>query len=243
VSTSEEFWLSIVDELDGGDLKGEIDPVGFTEEVPLWVLRCASELFTLLVPRFQLRVGQRATPGHVGSLLAMQMILNEALSPFVSVGSEEGKKLRTVLHRVTFPWAGFDAAGALSSLPEQHEKLRLNVADAVSRILTRPNHEVYEFLNAVARGIRPHKGHAPRPEWIRKRLSTIAIYGAVLLNWRKFDGLQSSREAYDLLLKMLPVEVVGHSHERVRRMFERGYQKHFGPPGRPVKKRKRHNPC
>jgi hypothetical protein len=242
VSTSEEFWLSIVDELDAGDLEGGVDPVGFAGEVPLWVLRCASELFTLLIPRFQLRVGQRATPASVGSLVAMQLILNEALSPFVNVEATGGKKLRALLHTVKFPWAGFDAAGALSSLPQQHEKLRSNLAGAMSRILARPNHEVHQFLNAVAQGIRPSKRHAPRPEWIRKRLNTIAVYAAVLLNWRKFHDLENSKHAYDRLLKMLPVEVVGHSHERVRRMFERGFGKHFGPPGRPPKRIKRHNP-
>jgi hypothetical protein len=68
----------------------------------------------------------------------------------------------------------------------------------------------------------------------KKRLNTLAVYGVALTNWRKLDILKTSRKAYDFLVKLLSVDVVGHDPERIRRMFGR-LGKQFGPPGRPPK--------
>lgn len=131
---------------------------------------------------------------------------------------------------------GFDATLALQELPKLDVNRRRAIADAIEKILDRPADERFRFFHAFARGIRPEKLDSETRELTKsekKGLNTLTVYGVALANWRQIDVLQTSKEAYDCLVGLLSVEVVGHDPERIRRMFSR-LGKQFSRPGRPA---------
>jgi hypothetical protein len=232
VNESETFWMSILDELD--DPTSEVlDPTEIFGEGPAWVTKLGVELMTMLNPRLQLRVGDRATPEKVGALVGSTLTLMEGSGAVVKrPGVEEALRLFGQL------LGGFDVLGAAKLLPKRRERFRVAFVRSIGRILDRPNDERYRFFHAMARTTRPAKsstdGALTSSE--KRRLNTVAVYGVTLMNWQAIDKLKSSKEAYDLLCKLLPVDIVGHDPERIRRMFDR-LEKRFKAPGRPLKRK------
>jgi hypothetical protein len=232
VNESETFWMSILDELD--DPTSEmLDPTGISGSGPAWVTKLGAEVMTMLTPRLQLRVGDRATPEKVGALVGSNLTLMEGATAVVKhPGVEAALKLFSRL------LGGFDVRGAVERLPQWKERFRVAFVRAIGRILDRPNDERHRFFHAIARTTRPVKSstEGTLKESEKRWLNTVAVYGVTLMNWQAIDKLRSSKEAYDLLCKLLPVDIVGHDPERIRRMFDR-LGKRFKAPGRPLERK------
>ena len=183
----------------------------------------------MLMPRVQLRVGDRATPEKIGALVGSNLTLVEASTAAVRQSAlEQALKLFSPL------LGGFDVLRGAKLLPQRNERFRAALMQSMGRILDRPNDERYRFFRAMTRSMRPAKSStdaAPTANE-KRRLNTIAVYGVTLMNWQTIDKMRSSKEAYDFLCYLLSVEVVGHDAERTRRMFGR-LGKTFRQPGRP----------
>jgi hypothetical protein len=224
--------MSILDDLD--DPTSEVlDPTGIFGSGPAWVTKLGGELMTMLTPRLQLRVGDRATPEKVGALVGSNLTLMEGAAAVMEhPGVEAALKLFSQL------LGGFDVLGAVKRLPQRREKFRVAFMRAIGRILDRPNDERHRFFQAIARTTRPAKSSTNRTltKSEKRWLNTVAVYGVTLMNWQAIDQLKSSKEAYDLLCNLLPVDIVGHDPERIRRMFDR-LGKRFKAPGRPLQRK------
>jgi hypothetical protein len=220
--------MSILDELD--DPTSEVlDPTEVFGDGPAWVTKLGIELMTMLTPRLQMRVGDRATPEKVGALVGSSLTLMKGATTTVErpEAQEALKLFRDLL-------GGFDVLEAAKRLPQRRERFRVAFVRSIGRILERPNEEQYGFFHAIARAMRPCKRstHGALTASEKRQLNTIAVYGVTLMNWRAIDKLKSSKQAYDFLCKLLSVEIVGHDPERIRRMFGR-LGKQFKTPGRP----------
>jgi hypothetical protein len=229
VSESEKFWLSVIDDFDGSTSVLPDDSAEIFEGAPSWVTKLAAELMTMLTPRLQLRVGDRATPEKVGRLVGSGLTLIEKSAEVI-----QGPAGETALKSASRVLGGFDVVRAARCLPQQREMFRASLMRTVGRILDRPEDERCRFFKAIAQAIQPRKRttNYVLSETQKRQRNTISVYGVTLMNWQKFDRLTSSRQAYDTLCKILPVEIVGHDAERIRRMFSR-LGKTFRQPGRP----------
>lgn len=235
MTESETFWISVIDELDAQDVPAGLDPSGLAGDTPLWVTKMGAEVMNMIMPRLQLRMGDRATPEKIGALLGNHLALSDAMAEAMS-----NSKLSAVLNCARSLLSGFDGAVAMKEMARQKPARRDLLGKVFSSVLERPAEERHRFFRAFTRGIQPErqaKDQRTATERDKEKLKTLVVYGVVLLNWRTFDALGTSREAYEILVKMLSVEIVGHDAERVRRMFER-QGKRFRRPGRPGKQRK-----
>lgn len=236
MTESEQFWISVLDLLDDDEpLDPKLDPNEITgEEGPAWVTKLAAEVLTILMPPIQLRIGDRPTPEKVGALIGNHLALTE----IVMAGSAPvNAGFQALLQSAKPLLGGFDGVAAVHEMAERRPRAQKALVRVIAKVLERPDEERYRFFRAFTRGIRPEKvSSEPRPVTAaeKKRLNTLTVYGVALMNWRKLDILKTSKEAYDFLVKLLSVDVVGHDPERIRRMFGR-LGKQFGPPGRPPK--------
>ena len=132
-------------------------------------------------------------------------------------------------------FAGFDAGAVLEKLPPREERFNDSFARVLPKILSRPDDERFEFFRAIANGLRPPREKEERKLSLpqEKQRRTLTVYGVSLMNWQTIDCLRSSKEAFAFLQRLLPVEIIGHDAERIRRMFAR-LGKQFRPPGRPM---------
>ncbi len=236
MTADEEFWLSIVDNLDVNDVS-EHDVSGVAGDTPLWVTKLATEVLTLVNPRLQLRVGDKASAASVGSLTASQLRLFAACRCFARLNAEQTKNLETAMRVAKPSLAGFDATAAISEFPQREARFHSAVGRVFPKILSRPPDEAFAFLRALSNGVRPSRSPSQRDLRVdQKRLRTLVVYGVTLMHWRTIDRLDSSQAAFRFLETLLPAEIVGYSAERVRRMFAR-LNKQFRAPGRPKKSR------
>jgi hypothetical protein len=233
VTESETFWTSILDDLDD-PTSDVLDPTEIFGDGPAWVTKLGGELMNMLTPRLQLRLGDKATPEKVGALVGSSLTLMDGAVAVEEVPGAEG-----AFNLLSQLLGGFDVLGAVRHLPKRRERFRVASRRAIARVLDRPNDERYRFFHAIARTIRPAKvstdGAGTSSQ--KRRLNTVVVYGVTLMNWQAIEKLSSSKEAYDLLCKLLPVEIVGHDPERIRRMFER-LGKRFKAPGRPLNRKR-----
>jgi len=193
------------------------------------VTKLGLELVTMLMPRVQMRVGDRATPEKIGAVVGSSLALMEA-----SVAAVRQPALEQALKVFSSVLGGFDVLRGAKLLPQRNEGVRVALVRSMERILDRPNDERYRFFRAMSRSMRPSKGSNDAGPTLheKRRLNTIGVYGVTLMNWQTIDKMRSSKEAYDFLCKLVPVEIVGHDPERIRRMFGR-LGKQFKAPGRP----------
>jgi hypothetical protein len=229
MNESEQFWLSIVEELANGELPPPLDPSGVAGDTPEWVTKSAAEVMTMLMPRIQLRVGDKATPEKVGALIGNHLALTEMLGDLGA--SVPG--LVSIFEFAKPILGGFDGVLGMQELSNSAGERRRVIVGAIAKILERPPEERFRFFRAFTRGLQPEDVNDVQPtKSDLKRAKTLAVYSAAMMNWRQLDILLTSREAYDFLVRLLSVDVVGHDAERVRRMFQR-LGKKFGHPGRP----------
>jgi hypothetical protein len=236
MTESEEFWISVLDLLDDDEpLDPKLDPNEITsEDAPAWVTKLAAEVLTMVMPPIQLRIGDRPTPEKVGALIGNHLALSETV---MDGSSPLSAGFQALLQSAKPLLGGFDGVAAVQEMAERRPRAQKALVRVIAKVLERPDGERYGFFRAFTRGIRPAKISSesrPLTAAEKKRLNTLAVYGVALTNWRKLDRLKTSREAYDFLVKLLSVDVVGHDPERIRRMFAR-VGKRFGAPGRPSK--------
>jgi hypothetical protein len=184
----------------------------------------------MLMPRVQLHVGDRATPEKVGALVGSTLLLMETWT----AGAKADPPKKEALKLSNALMGGFDLLGAVKLLPERRERFRVAFIGAIGKIFDRPNEERFRFFHAIGRATRTDRRStdAALTATKERRLNTIAVYGVTLMNWPAIDKLRSSKQAYEFLCRLLPVEIVGHDPERIRRMFSR-VGKTFRQPGRP----------
>ena len=191
MNESETFWISILDELDE-PTSDALDPTRIFDEGPTWVTKLGVELITMLMPRVQLRVGDRATPEKIGALVGSNLTLVEASTAAVRQSAlEQALKLFSPL------LGGFDVLRGAKLLPQRNERFRAALMQSMGRILDRPNDERYRFFRAMTRSMRSAKSStdaAPTANE-KRRLNTIAVYGVTLMNWQTIDKMRSSKEA------------------------------------------------
>jgi hypothetical protein len=147
------------------------------------------------------------------------------------------------LHLIQPTVRPFDPIATVERLPNQMPVVQQALANVIHRVLGRPVEEREKFFLAMGRGLKQPKS-VLLPEIVNgqpqitaaqlKRLRTVSVYWVTLMNWQAIDELSSSKQAYEFLRKLMPVELVGHDPERIRRMFSRS-GKRFRQPGQPAK--------
>jgi hypothetical protein len=231
MNDSQAFWRSIADEMGDEDVPPAFDPSGIGEETPGWVTKLGVEVMTMVMPRIQLRVGDSATPENVGAVMGNMLMMTETISGLSAMSA----RFRAHLQNSKKFLNGFDAALASQELPKLGARRRQVMTEAIEKILDRPADERFRFFRAFTRGIQPEqlneKEASLSPSDVRM-LNTLTVYGTALMNWQDLEELETSKQAYDFLVNLLSVDVVGHDPERIRRMFGR-LGKKFSQPGRP----------
>jgi hypothetical protein len=244
MTEAEKFWYDIVCEMADGQEPDIADTNQLLGETPDWVTKLSLEVIEMVMPRVQLRVGQAATPNNVGVTLGSHFALCHQLSERVASMTRRGESHPAAVKTIERAVQPFRPADVVGLIPELVAWLRPQIGRVTEKVLTRPLPEISTFFRAVGRGLQNPKSctllwmdddPATLTTGQRKRLRTITVYWITLMNWQAIERLTSSKEAYDFLVKLLPVEIIGHDPERIRRMFSR-LGKRFKEPGRPPKR-------
>ena len=242
MSESEKFWYSVVCAFADGQQPVLADTNKILGETPAWVTKLTLELMGMIMPRVQLRIGQRATPEKVGALVGAHMALCHEVGVRMGPNADDRDIYQAAMKLIEPAIKPFRPGEVAREVPELLASVRRQFGTVMPKILERPIHECSGFFSALGRGLRKPKstfmpevvdGKPKASPLQMRRLKTMTVYWVTLMNWQAIDRLTNSKQAYDFLCKLLPIEIVGHDPERIRRMFSR-LGKQFKAPGRPL---------
>ena len=244
MNESEKFWYSVICAFADGQQPVLEDANNILGETPAWVTKLTVELMAMIMPRVQLRIGQRATPERVGALVGAHMALCHEVGVRMGPNADDRDIYQQAMKLIEPAIKPFRPGEIAGEVPQLLASVRRQFDTVMPKILERPIDECSGFFAALGRGLRKPKSTL-MPEIVdgkpkasplqMRRIRTMTVYWVTLMNWQAIDRLTSSKEAYDFLCKLLPIESVGHDRERIRRMFSR-LGKQFKAPGRPPEK-------
>jgi hypothetical protein len=144
MNESEQFWFSIVEQLASDDVSPALDPAGVAGDTPGWVTKLAAEVMTMLMPRIQLRIGDKPTPEKVGALVGNHLALTETVN---GVAGEAA--VVSALQFAKPMLAGFDGVLASQELVNSADEKRRAIVDVIAKILERPGGRTISILSCL----------------------------------------------------------------------------------------------
>src|SRR6266404_7934749 len=138
MSESEKFWYSIVCAFADGQQPVIADTSNIFGETPAWVTKLTVELMDMIMPRVQLRLGQRATPEKVGALLGAQIALCHEVDERMGPNANDRDMYQQGMKLIEPAIKPFRPGEVAREVPELLASVRRQFGTLIPKILERP---------------------------------------------------------------------------------------------------------